>query len=94
MNSNLIMILGFRGDQRRYLDLAHRVGKFMFNLMGNHFILYKRLYHRLITLVCTAAIGSYDHKITYSVSLLIWFHSVFLRGFLDHFLVFSTMYPE
>lgn len=88
------MILEFGGEQRSYLDLEHRVGKVMLNLMGNHFILCnKRLHHHLISLVCTAATGSYDHKITYFVSLLIWLNSVFLRGFLDHFLSL-TMHPE
>lgn len=86
-NSIFTIILEFRREQDSYLNLKHRAGKSMLNLMGNHFVLYtKKLHHHLISLVYTAAMGIYDDKITHFMSILNWFNNVFLCGSLDHFL--------
>lgn len=48
------------------MDLKHQDGKFMLHLTGNRFVLYNNtLHHRLINLVCTAAIGNSDDKMTH-----------------------------
>lgn len=47
------------------MNLKHQDGKFMLHLTGNCFVLYNTLHHRLISSVCTAAIGNSDDKMTH-----------------------------
>lgn len=53
-------------EERAVIDLKHQDGKFRLHLTGNDFVLYNNtLHHRLISLVCTAAIGNSDDKMAH-----------------------------